>query len=101
MSIEAAQSKLQEIIQKLAIELAKDKSLIQALGKASELSSALSDVDPVAMKKASLELADIRKAEEIISLIENQQKYRIPSYIDDFIALQPKLKYPAKIPSTL
>src|SRR5437867_2258501 len=105
MSLETAQAKLQELIGKIAEavakDLAKDRSLINALGKASELTTALSDVDPAAMKKASLELADIRRVEEIISLIEKQQKYRIPSYIDDFIALQPKLKYPAKIPSTL
>jgi hypothetical protein len=105
MSIDAAQSKLREIIESLARtvakESAKDKSLIEALGKASELSSALSDIDLAAMKKASSELADIRRAEEIISLTEKQQHYRIPAYIDDFIALQPGLKYPAKIPSTL
>ena len=101
MSIETAQKKIEQIILKISQQLSRDVSLIRALGKVSELSTAISDINLEATKKASSDLADVRQAEEIMSLVESAQKYKIPTYVDDFVALQPSLKYPAKIPRSL
>jgi len=101
MSLESVKSKIEKLLLLLSAKLPEDISLVRVISKLSELHDSISRADLPAIRESSVELERVRKVEEVLSLIETRLKQRSPTYVDDFISVQPLLKYPAKIPGTL
>jgi len=101
MSLDSVKSKIDELLRSLSVRLQQDASLVPVISKLSQLQEAISRADLKAIRQSSDELERVRKVDEILSLIEMRSKMHAPTYIDDFISMQPLLKYPSKIPGTL
>jgi len=101
MSLDSVKSKIDELLRSLSARLQQDMSLVPVISKLSQLQEAISRADLEAIQQSSDELERARKVDEILSLIEMRSKMHAPTYIDDFISMQPLLKYPSKIPGTL
>jgi len=101
MSLESVKNKIHDLLISLSSKLPQDMSLVDVIEKLAQLSGAISRADLEAIRQSSDELERARKVNEILSLIETRSKLHAPTYIDDFISMQPQLKYPSKIPGTL
>jgi hypothetical protein len=99
MSIEEIKNKINEVIVKLAQRAIEDPNLVKVISCLAQLRTSIENIDIKLLKDSRLEWEKIRKIEAILGLLES--RIRAPTYIDDYIASHPGLKYPMKIPSKL
>jgi len=101
MSIKEIVQRCDELILLIASKLNEDSSLTNAIATLSELKKTLKDSDEDALQQALRDREKVRKAQEIVDLVEKRRANRTLAYIDDIIAVHPELKYPMKIPTKL
>jgi hypothetical protein len=99
MSVDEIKNKINEVIAKLAHKAIEDPNLVKVISCLAQLRTSIENIDIRLLKDSRSEWEKIRKIEAILGLLES--RIRAPTYIDDYIAAHPELKYPMKIPSKL